>query len=273
MEKLQVLVATMGQKNFSKIEEMNISSDVIFANQSDETKYEEMKISGYRAKMITTTTRGVGCNRNIALSYADGDILLMADDDMQYITNYRELVLEAFKEVSDADALIFNINTIGMDHGRRQNRKVKRVYKWNALNYGAARIAVKRTRLLAENIKFSHCFGGGTLYSAGEDSIFIWEMLKKRMKIYTYPMTIAEVDQTTSTWFCGYNDKYFYDKGALFCALTNGWIAQLFCLQDLVRHFRIYKETGSSFQHKMSAMKKGIRGYGELISYADISDK
>ena len=57
MQKLQVLVATMGQKDFSKIEEMNIASDVIFANQSDDTKYDEKRFDGYLAKMITTGTR------------------------------------------------------------------------------------------------------------------------------------------------------------------------------------------------------------------------
>ena len=270
MGKIQVLVATMWQTDFSKIREMNITSDVIFANQSNETKYEELEFSDCTAKMITTTTRGVGCNRNIALSYADGDILLIADDDMKYRSDYKKLVIQAFEEVTDADVLIFNIDTIGIDHGRRQNSKVKKVYKWNALNYGAARIAVRRTRLLAENIKFSHCFGGGTLYSSGEDSMFIWEMLKKGMKIYTYPTTIAEVDQTTSTWFQGYNNKYFYDKGALFCALTDERFARLFCLQDLVRHSNTYKESGFSFRHKMREMKKGIQGYSELIPYVDI---
>ena len=33
MEKLQIVVAAMWQKNFSKIEELNISSDTFFANQ------------------------------------------------------------------------------------------------------------------------------------------------------------------------------------------------------------------------------------------------
>lgn len=34
-------------------------------------------------------------------------------------------------------------------------------------------------KLIAKNIKFTTCFGGGTIYSAGEDSMFIWDMLKK----------------------------------------------------------------------------------------------
>lgn len=269
MEKVQVLVATMYQQNFSKIEEMNISSDVIFANQSNETRYDEIYFSKYKAKMITTATRGVGCNRNIALSYADDDILLIADDDIRYRKNYPNIVLKAFKEVPNADALIFNIDTNGVDPGRRRNINVKKVHKWNSLNYGAVRIAVRRNSLLAKNIKFSHCFGGGTLYSAGEDSMFIWEMLDKKMKIYTYPVSIGEVNQTTSTWFKGYNNKYFYDKGALYCALTNKIVAPLFCFQDLLRHTRNYKNDGISFHNQVNEMIRGIRGYNKLIPYID----
>lgn len=269
MQKLQVLVATMGQKDFSKIEEMNIASDVIFANQSEDTKYDEKEFEGHLAKMITTATRGVGCNRNIALEYADGDILLIADDDVKYISGYSDVILKAFGEVPQADALIFNIRTVGKFVERRKNKQIKRVHYLNALNYGAVRIAVKRKKLIAKNIKFTTCFGGGTLYSAGEDSMFIWDMLKKGMKIYTYPVVIAEVDQTTSSWFQGYNSKYFYDKGALYCALTNNWIARFLCIQDLLRHQNLFKESGMAFGQIIEQMNKGIKGYKTLLPYKD----
>ena len=63
----EVLVATMHQSDFSKISEMNISSDVVFANQCDRTAYEELRFDGHTAKMISTETRGVGMNRNLSL--------------------------------------------------------------------------------------------------------------------------------------------------------------------------------------------------------------
>ena len=74
----------MHQSDFSKIKEMNIKSDVIFANQCDHTSYEELEFDGHTAKMISTATRGVGKNRNLALIYASADICLFADDDVTY---------------------------------------------------------------------------------------------------------------------------------------------------------------------------------------------
>ena len=52
--------------------------------------------------MITTTTHGVGINRNLALFYATGDILLLADDDMVYADGYPEMVRKAFADWPDA---------------------------------------------------------------------------------------------------------------------------------------------------------------------------
>lgn len=265
-DKLQVIVATMHQKDFSKYQEMNLSSDVIFANQDDHTSYNEQHFGNHTAKMITTATRGVGINRNIGLQYATGDILLIGDDDMVYKDDYATIVLQAFKENPQADALIFNIETIGEDKGRRLNHKTKRIRLYNSLNYGAARLAVRHTSLLRDRVFFSTCFGGGTIYSAGEDSLFICDMLKKKFNIFTYPATIASVDQTTSTWFKGYNKKLIYDRGAFFGAAF-GNIAPIFCAYNLLCHKNIYKEANLSFKAAFQTMCKGSKGYRQLHIY------
>lgn len=261
--KVQVVVATMHQKDFSKIKKMNLNSDVIFANQTDETFFSEKNFGNYTAKMISTQTRGVGINRNFGLQYATGDILLIADDDMIYTDNYVQTVISAFNENPQADAIIFNIETIGADKGRRQNDSVKRIHIRNGLNYGAARLAVKRNVLIRERIHFSTCFGGGTMYSAGEDTLFICDMLRKKLKIYTYPATIASVDQTSSTWFTGYNEKLIYDRGAFFSAAF-GKTAPAFCIYNLLCHPKVYREADLSFRQALKIMIKGVRGYSGL---------
>lgn len=265
-KKLQVIVATMHQKDFSKYEEMNLCTDAVFANQADETSYCEKSFGSNTAKMVTTSTRGVGINRNLGLQYATGDILLIADDDMKYKDGYAQTILKAFEENPKADALIFNIETIGEDKGRRINTQSKRLHLHNGLNYGAARLAVRRDSLIRERLFFSTCFGGGTIYSAGEDTLFICDMLKNRLKIYTYPATIASVDQTTSTWFTGYNEKLIYDRGAFFCAAF-GIASPIFCIYNLLCHPNIYKQINLSFKSAFKLMCKGSKGYKKLKSY------
>ena len=271
MKRLQVLVATMHQSDFSKVESMRIASDAIFANQADTDAYEEREYPFGTVRMITTRLRGVGKNRNTAFDLADGDILLIADDDIRYVDGYAAQITDAFDKNPQADAIIFNITTIGESTDRRKNNGIKRVRFFNALNYGAVRIAVRREKLERAGLRFSQNFGGGTLFSAGEDSIFMRDMIKNGMRVYTSPITIAEVDQTSSTWFTGYNHKYFYDKGAVFSALF-GIFAYPYALQDLVRHMDEYRRSKLTKTEMISDLMRGIAGYRSFTPYTGEKD-
>lgn len=215
--KIEVLVATMNQSDFSLYDKMNLKTDVVFANQSDKYEYKECSSKTSRMRMITTMTRGVGKNRNIGLMHSEADICLLADDDVRYVDNYNDIIEKAFRELPDADIIIFNIETIGDNEtSRRVNKKIKKIHMLNVLNYGAPRVAIKKASLSKKNIWFSLLYGGGAPYSSGEDSLFLTESIRKKMKIYAYPCKIADVNQEKSTWFKGYTKKYFEDKGIWF---------------------------------------------------------
>ena len=109
MNKLQVLVATMHQRDYSLAEKMNIHCSAVFANQADRSDISVEEKTFGTLKMITTPTRGVGLNRNIALLAADGDYLLFADDDMVYYDGMAEAVTDAFQENPEADVLVYCI--------------------------------------------------------------------------------------------------------------------------------------------------------------------
>jgi glycosyltransferase involved in cell wall biosynthesis len=219
MNSIEVLVATMNQIDFKKYYDMNIKTNAVFANQSIEYSYEENIIENRHVKMITTNSKGVGKNRNQALLHSTADICLLSDDDMLYVDNYSEIVEQAFNELPEADIIIFNIDTIGKEVKRRMNRSIRKVNILNFQNYGAARIAFRRKAILRKNIWFSLLFGGGTIYSSGEDTLFLREALRKGLKVYTYPKTIGTVNQEESSWFTGYNEKFYFDKGVLLSAI------------------------------------------------------
>lgn len=269
--KLQVLVATMNQSDHSLIRKMNLQSDAIIANQCDQCFDEFYEENGTKIFYVNRPDRGVGKNRNEALLHSEGDILTFADDDMIFSDGYSKNIERAFQELPDADAIIFNIKTKGENMGRRVNTKIKRIHFYNALNYGAARLSVRATSIKKENIFFHTCFGGGTIYSSGEDTLFIMDMLKHRLKIYAYPMCIAEVDQTVSTWFTGYSEKYYYDKGALYRAISKKG-ALLLGLQALIRH-REYKKSGLTFREALGQMRMGIKAYDTLRPYKETPDQ
>lgn len=218
---VEVLVATMHQKDFSKIQEMNIQSDVIFSNQADHNGYEEFEFAPWKARMITTDQRGVGRNRNLALLYAKADIVLFGDDDMVYADGYSEHVIKAFEELPQADVIVFE--TDFEKHGEiylQRRHQTAKLSLWKSWRYGTYAIAARKASLEKANLWFHMQFGGGCLYSSGEDSLFLMDCYRKKMKVYTYSYVLGRCKKDSSTWFEGYTEKYFRDKGSwLACAL------------------------------------------------------
>lgn len=260
MSKVEVLVACMHQKDDSLYKEMNLQTDAILANQCDEYTYREyMQDNGCVAKLVSTADRGVGKNRNKALMNASGEYLLFADEDMIYEDGYEGMVLDAFNKKKDADIIVFNLIYLNrFTKGRKEEKKFKRVRFWNSMRYGAARIAIKRSALEKNCLSFSTLYGGGAKYSSGEDTLFIREALRKGLKIYYCPVVIAKVKQETSTWFNGYTDKFFIDRGVL---IANAFplLCHLFIYYFAFKLRKASKD--HSFSKILSLMKKGIKTF------------
>lgn len=239
---IQVLVAAMNQSDRSLLEKMNIKTDVIVGNQCDRNSVEHFEFDGHRATYLNFAERGVGLNRNNALMRADGDICLFADDDMVYSDDYAEKVAKAFEDNPRADIIVFNL---AEKNGERYIIKKKhRVGRHNYLRYGAARIAVRLARVREKTIYFNQLFGGGTEHSHGEDTIFLTDCLSAGLKIYAVPEFIAELtEERSSTWFEGYTDKYFIDKGILLRHISPR-LHGLFALLLALKHRRGYKKFG-----------------------------
>lgn len=267
--KIQVLVAAMNQTDHSLIEKMNINTDVIVGNQCDINSVEQFEYKGNKVTYLNFAERGVGLNRNNAIMRATGDILAFADEDVTYVKNYENIIADAFQSNPQADAIIFNTKVVGYSRGRRQNKTVKRVRWYNAMNYDTSRLAVKSVAVRRNNISFHTCFGGGAIYSCGEDSIFIMDMLKMGLKIYTYPVGILVANQTTSTWFNGYNEKFFFDKGALFAAISKRY-GQIMCAAMLIKNRKhFFTDNKITCKQGLKLAKIGRQCFLNNISYTD----
>ena len=256
MSKFEVLCVTMHQHDFSKIKEMNIKSNVVFANQCDRTSYGEIEFEGHTAKMISTQTRGVGINRNLALMYATADICLLADDDVVSKEGYEKIVCDFYDKHPDADVVVFNF-VVSRSRSEPKNivlhtKKLKR----KKLTYGTYCISFRRSAIEWNNIKFHNMFGGGTPYSCGEDSCFLNDCFNKKLTVYTCSDLIGTVNHKESTWFEEYNDKYFFDRGVLFYLLLKH-LAVPTVFYHCLKHKGKYAEFG--FKKSIKLMLQGIK--------------
>ena len=220
MNRLEVLIATMKQEDFSLLEKMNVRCSAVIANQHDKNEISFKQEEYGCAKMITTDTRGVGLNRNIALMASSADILLFADDDVTYYDGSLAGVCQAFEELPQADVIIFSV-----DHSKngevyeKVRLPIRKLHWWNSMRYGTYVVAIRRQAVLSKNITFNQLFGGGCQYGCGEDSLFIMDCFKNRLNVYSHGYVLGVSTKDESTWFCGYDKKYFHDKGVLFAFL------------------------------------------------------
>lgn len=212
---IEILVAAMNRNNHDILKEMNISSDAIIVNQCAEDKIERLKYKGHNILFMSFNERGVGLSRNTALLRASQDICVFADEDMIYVDHYSEIIENEFEKNPKADVILFSIDSLNRERPLSIINKNKRVRRKEAMRYGCARVAIRRSSQQKSNIWFSLLFGGGAKYSSGEDTIFLQDCLKKGLKIYKSTKKIADIKQEDSTWFHGYTSKLFFDKGVL----------------------------------------------------------
>ena len=257
--RIQLLVATMMQEDHSLLDKMNIQTDAIICNQGEHNKFEHFLWNGHQIDWLSFHERGVGLNRNNALMRADADIVLFADDDMVYEDGYADLVRRAYERLPDADIIIFNLKNRGDQ--RTITDQDRRVTWHNYMRYGAAQCSARLNKIRLNGISFNLCFGGGAKYSYGEDTLFLTQCLKAGLKIYHAQDFIAELkEERESTWFEGYTDQFFRDKGLLYRIISRKFW-RLLCIQDAVRHRRLYER---KWTESLKPMIAGGKMYTDL---------
>ena len=266
--RIQVLVAAMNQTDDKLLKTINVQTDAIMINQCDKVDYKKSIINGNVIEIYSTRERGLSKSRNMAIEKSNADICLLCDDDIYYFDGYKELVIESFNRIKDADIIIFNSEMKGRNEsGKPIIRKIRKVPRYKT--YSSVLIAFKREAIVSNNIKFNELFGTGSgMYNMAEDAIFLRDCYKKGLVAYTYPATIHRCYYGESTWFTGYNKKYFFDIGA--------YLAESFPkTKNIVKWYypmRMIKLSDLSSLDIIRNIDDGIRGYQKKLNYNEYHD-
>ena len=233
-EKIQLLVSAVDKDGAVLAEQMHIGSDAVIVNQCGRYGYEEIARNGHRIQVFAMAERGVGLSRNTALLHADADICVFSDEDIVLCGDYQEQIRRAYAELPDADMILVNVQ-VAPARRTYWNEDIHRINYRNYGRYPAYSITARHEALLRANVHYSLLFGGGARYSNGEDSLFLRDCLRAGLKIYAHTICIGEEKERESTWFTGYNEKFFYDRGVLYHYLY-GHLARLMALRFLMSH-------------------------------------
>lgn len=262
--KVEVLLSAMKQMDLCLFEKSRCKTDLLIINQTDHEGYEEKMIDGCLVRMYSTTQRGLSRSRNMALVHAQGDICLFADDDCVMSEGYEKSIIEAFGRHADASAIAFNYS----DPNRRSKKaKVIDIERKAPKNksYSSVSLAFKRVDVQRKGIWFNVNLGAGSGFiSAGEETV--WEDDLRRCGLYLYqcPDYITEVQQQNSTWFSGYNEKYFYDLGAI---LSIRYHSILKYIYQFYYPLRLKGDTKLSVMKQIKYMMAGMQGIKMGLNY------
>ena len=243
---IEILLYVMNLKNEEEldkiIEKNKISSRILAVNQVDSDD-KMFSIENKNKRLYSYNEKGASLSRNRLLENANGDICVFADDDTKYVENYEKIIQEEFKNKPEVDVLIFYIENQNTNREKIKRIGNKKLGFLDIMRVRSSEIAIKKDALIKirkNNIKFNNNFGPEGIFLKGEETIFVSELLKKGFKIYSVNQKIGTVNDTESTWFTGYNEKYLYDQGAIFYKLSPK-MYKLLILQYVIRKYFQYR--------------------------------
>ncbi len=255
---LQVLVATMGQIDCSLLDKMNIQTDAVVINQCDKECKQEFEHNGHNIIWIDTTERGLSKSRNMAINEATAEICLIADEDEILKDNYFDEIIKAFDCYQSAAIIRFQIKGIEKKFKDYPSNTQKLGYL-KSMRASSVELAFKREKIIGKGIRFDELIGAGTEFLMGEENTFLFHCLGKRLELYYFPTVIADLHIGSSTWFTGYDDRYFIGRGAAFTAMSKR-LSIILILQFALRH-RDLCVNNMSICQAIKYMKQGKKEY------------
>lgn len=256
---LQVLIPTMfkdGEEEIRKLLlHLNVDSPTIVANQTNRESTYSFDYNGNEITVIDTKTRGVSVNRNILLDNLKASIGLFIDDDCALLPNYEETITIFFFKNKN-HATFFN----GLiKSGRKINNKhTTYVIRFKDLSHsGGTGFAISKAAVEKFKPRFNEKLGTPNYIYSGEDSFFVSELIKKRMRIFRSSKLIFDIieDDEKSSYFKGFDEQFFISKGAV----TKLIHPCLFRIYEIYYSYSLREKTSRDHKFIYENMKKGER--------------
>ena len=258
MGSVTVLLSAMGLSDISILDKLNIRGSSVIINQGDrEERYFDKERD---CLMVSTEERGLSKSRNMAMREAalsGRELCIFCDNDVLYRDDYEKVIGDAFSRNPSSDILVFFVERPERHEPVfSQERELDRLH---AMKIFSPEIAFRLSRIKAAGLRMDELFGAGAKYGMGEENIFLFDAIRAGLKITYVPIRIAGTVENESSWFRGYNEEFFRNRGAGYYRMSPLWNFVL-CLQFALRKRGLYRDSMSFFS-AMKWMKKGKEMY------------
>lgn len=252
--KLNILVSTINEGIY-KIENLLMPSHsdisyIISHQLTDDQNYSTNRLTFLDRDdilYVTMTGKGLSRNRNHCLKYADGDLLLICDDDVALIEKHILQISTIFEKYNDVDMIRFQIQTYSGKPYKKYINKTHDIRRLAELtNISSVEMVIRHSFLKEHSIWFDERFGIASEYAVGEDFIFATDIFRAKGSIMHYPLDIVKHDAY------GTGGKLtrdvIYGRGAVFSRVF-GYLSLIVDLYFSLKHQKEYKEKYTFYQY------------------------
>lgn len=262
----EILISTMFRSDLSFLDAMFPNRDystyyILIVNQTDAER--QLHSNKTNVRVINTQERGLPQSRNMAIRNAIGDVCLVADDDVLYVSNLETIVLKGYKTYPDAAVVTFQLQNLKGELFREYpnvTRHTNSSYK----TVNGVVISFKKDILLKNEVLYNPYFGLGAIFSGADEYVFMRDVIKTKLPAYFVPKVILIHPNVSSGQDLG-SDRLLYFRGALAykCYGIWGYLWVLKYVFFLVRHQII--ETKYAFAKAKKAFS-GIKRYKQVLT-------
>ena len=236
---LDILMSCMHQTDDTLIRRSRITGNAVVINQCDREEEREYATENGHVCFLSTKARGLTKSRNMAIAESLADVCLLCDDDEVFVPGYEEKILAAYERLPQADIVIFRMVNYPCAFGD----EVRRLKFPQTTHVASWQISFRRERLNACGVRFDELLGAGSGNGAEEELKFLLDCQRAGLQIWYAPVEIASVAQEESTWFDGFNEKFFYDRGATTRYILGAPLAAAYGLFYVVKKIPKYRKT------------------------------
>ncbi len=234
--------------------------NVIVVNQiSAASELEERFQIKPNVTCYTFRERGLSKSRNRLISLAVSDVFMISDDDVVFLPDAFEQVVEAFRKNPQQDILTFMMLKPDGSPRKRYKSQHCQHNRFSIAKVSSCEIAVHRIRLCFFTVNYDESFGLGATYPMGEEVVFLKDCLQAGLNIRFIPVPIScHPEESTGRNFSTASEKA---RGALFYRLYG----TLSYVIGFILYFRKRRTFARAigYSEALQAYFRGIHDYKE----------
>ena len=265
---LQILITTVSKNHDEMLalyKQNKICGNAIIRSQCGASSTRETTIDGFKVVTIEAEDIGVSRNRNMLMREATAKFIIFLDDDFTLSPNFSHN-FETISSTYESD--VFFVNRVEDSKNRKPwFKKARRIKHLNnkILSHGANNFIFKRNKLIQSGITFNERIGPGNYIYGGEDTIFLNNIKKNRRFIFYSAGQLISMENKNdkSTWFTGYDERYFFVKGFIYTYL-HPHLWSIYLIRFCIKLFNTGKnKIDISF---IDSIKQGLLGHKKAIT-------